>query len=64
MVTAITAALAFTIALFWRDAIKEFIDKVLVKLPFGNSWIFSLLAAVIVTIICVVGIWLLARWKK
>jgi len=63
-ITAITTAIGFTIALFWRDAVKSIIDEVLVKLPLGSGWLFSLIAAVLVTILGSLAIWSLAKWEK
>ena len=62
--TAIASALGLTIALFWRDAIKELIDYILIKFPIGSGWIFSFIVAIIVTIICSIGIWIISRGKQ
>ncbi|MBD3263162.1 hypothetical protein GF374_02170 [Candidatus Woesearchaeota archaeon] len=62
--TALATAFGLTIALFWRDAIRAFIDEILIsKLPQSN-WIFSIIAALIVTMLCSLGIWMVSRWSK
>lgn len=63
--TAIATALGFTMALFWHDAIKAWIDEVLVTLPIpGTGYVYSVIAAIVVTIIASIGIFLVARWQK
>ena len=62
---AISAAFAFVIALVWRDAIKEAIDKILENLGMtGSAYIYNIIAAVIVTVICVIGIMFISRWGE
>jgi uncharacterized membrane protein YozB (DUF420 family) len=63
MTTAITAAFAFLIALVWRDAIQEGVNKVMVNLGITTtSYLFKIYAAIIITIICVIALILFARW--
>jgi hypothetical protein len=50
--TAIMAAFGFLIALVWKDVITEFVDKISNKSPVQGK----LFSALIVTLICVVGI--------
>ncbi len=61
--TAIIAAFGFLIALVWRDLITIMVDyfakiDTLAKYPFLNE----LYTAVIVTIVCVIGIIIITRW--
>ncbi len=64
-ITAISAGLAFVIALFWRDAIQQAIDRILISLNLTqDAYIYKILAALIVTILAVMGIVLLARFDK
>lgn len=59
---AILAALAFVIALVWRDAIKDFVNELIKKAGIeGTGYIYSILTAVIVTIICVIGIMIFSK---
>ena len=51
-VTAITAAFGFLIALAWRDVIVEVVNKVADSSPLGGS----LMAAITITVISVLGI--------
>lgn len=62
---AISAAFAFVIALFWRDAVQEAIDKVLETLGLtGSAYIYKIITAVVVTILCVIGIIFISRWGE
>jgi hypothetical protein len=58
MNTAILAAFGFLIALVWKDAITEFVDKISSKSPFQGK----LFSALIVTFICVIGIMIISRF--
>ncbi len=55
--TAIMAAFGFLIALVWKDVITEFVDKISENSPVQGK----LFSALIVTIICVLGIIILTR---
>ena len=62
--TAISAAFAFVIALVWRDAIKEIIDKIIITLNIPEStYYYSIIAAIVVTILCVLGITIVSRYS-
>ena len=50
--TAIVAAFAFVIALAWRDVITEYAEKLTQLTPIQGK----LITAIIVTIVCVIGI--------
>jgi len=63
--TAITAAFAFTVALFWKDAITAGIDDLLASLGItGTGYIYKIISAIIVTIIAVLGIWYFSKWSQ
>jgi len=65
IITAISAAFAFIIALFWRDAIQAGMDSLLASIGLtGDAYIYKILVAIIVTILAVIGILLLARMEK
>lgn len=65
MTTAIMAAFGFVIALSWNDAIQTTVGDALNNLNIaGNTFYYKILAAVIVTIICVVGITIVAKIRS
>ncbi|MCD6496662.1 MAG: hypothetical protein J7K54_05305 [Candidatus Aenigmarchaeota archaeon] len=63
--TAILAAFGFMIALVWRDVVKEGVTKLIDMFGAGGDgfW-FSVMTALITTIICVVGIIYFSRWSE
>ncbi len=63
---AITTAFALVIALYWQDVVKEGVNEMLkiLGMPVVSAYIYRILAAVIVTIICVLGIWYFSRWAQ
>ena len=62
--TAIGAAFAFIIALVWRDAIRNILDSVVVKLGLPETvYIHEIVVAVMLTIVCVIGILVVARYS-
>ena len=62
VMTAIAAAFAFVIALTWNDAIKTGLDQMIASMGItGTSYVVKLIAALIVTPIAVLGIWLVSR---
>jgi len=65
MATAIAAGFAFVIALVWRDAIQAGIDDFLNKLGIeGTGYIYKVIVALLVTIICVIGLKFIASWSE
>ena len=57
MFLSISAAFAFVIALSWNEAIKSSVDYILSILSIETTtYLYKILAAVLVTIICVLGI--------
>lgn len=62
VMAAIAAAFAFVIALSWNDAIKTGVDQLIASMGItGTSYLLKVLAALIVTAIAVIGIWLVSR---
>lgn len=59
IISLIVSAFGFVAALFWRDAIKAFIAEVV---PEGEGLIFQFYAAIFVTIIAVVAIFLVTKY--
>jgi len=55
--TAILAAFGFLIALSWRDLISEWVDKISAYAPLQGQ----LISTIIVTIVCVLGIFITAK---
>lgn len=61
----IGAAFGLVIALAWNDAIKEGVDKITTALGLvGTAYVYKIIAAVIVTIIAVIGIILISKWAE
>jgi hypothetical protein len=61
--TAILAAFGFIMALTWRDALQEVINNVVAKLGVQESaHLYKIYVAIAVTILCVIGIFLVSRW--
>ncbi|MFA5060997.1 MAG: DUF5654 family protein [Candidatus Pacearchaeota archaeon] len=59
---AIVAAFGFLIALAWRDFISEVVTKIVESLGVETSlYLYKLLAAVIITIIAIIGIILASK---
>ncbi len=59
--TLIISAFGFVAALFWRDAIKEFINEFV---PEGEGLLYSFGVAIAVTVLAVVVIFVLSRWMS
>ena len=63
--TAIMAAFALVIALSWNDAIQEAVNSLVLRLGIlQQGYIFKIMAAIIVTVICVIFILLFSRWAE
>ena len=58
--TAFLAAFGFLIALVWRDVIQTWVDKISATSPVQGL----LVSALIVTIICVLGILIVTKFLK
>ena len=56
--TTIVAAFGFLIALTWREVLTELIPKLSESNPFENS----LITAIIVTIVSIIGIVIVSNW--
>ncbi|MBR9705089.1 hypothetical protein GOV12_06770 [Candidatus Pacearchaeota archaeon] len=64
-VAAITAAFAFLIALSWRVPIEKSVNGFIIKLNLQGSEMFiQYLSAILITIVAVVALILLSRWKS
>lgn len=61
LLTSITSALAFVVALFWNDAIRSAIEQFV---PPGQDVAAKFASAIIVTIIVVVIVYLLFRAQR
>ena len=62
---AILAAFAFVIALVWRDVIKEGVNEIIKRAGIeGSGYIYTVISALFVTIICVIGIVFFSRWSE
>lgn len=61
MLASITSALAFVVGLFWNDAIKSAIEKLV---PHGQDVIAKFISAILVTIIVMVVVYLLFRAQR
>jgi len=59
MVSLIVSAFGFVAALFWRDAISEFITQVI---PAGQGLAYQFVAAVVVTLMAVIVIFILTKY--
>lgn len=57
----IVSALALVVGLFWNDAIKATIEQIV---PQGDSLFYKYLAAVIVSVIVLVFVYILMRAQK
>lgn len=57
--TAIMAAFGLIIALSWKDVITDLVDKIGFVKSYG-----LLISAVILTLVCVLGILLVSKWAK
>ena len=64
MVTAVSAAFGFLIALSWREPIKEGIDLIIKKIGIGNAVYFKFISAIIVTVIAVLGLMIVSKWSS
>ena len=65
VVTAIVAAFGFIIALVWRDAIKEFLNLIVINFSINGSPVFiTFYTAIITTIIAAIGIFLITKWSS
>jgi hypothetical protein len=62
VLAAVAAAFAFVIALTWNDAIKTGVDQLIASMGItGTSYLIKLVAALIVTAIAVIGIWIVSK---
>ena len=59
--TSIVSAFAFIAALFWRDVISEAISLYIVP---GDRFIYKILAAVLVTVVVIVAMYLFLKIEQ
>lgn len=66
LVTALSAALAFVMALYIRDVVKTWIEWILefFSISQGAGLIYQTLVALVVLTLCVLGIVFLSKWKS
>ncbi len=64
IVTAITAGIAFLIALVWRDAIQQTIEAITTKLNIHitSAFLYAIYMALLITLIGGIGLVILSRW--
>jgi hypothetical protein len=63
-VKAILAALAFVIALVWRDAIRKTIDSIVERMGIPETaYAYEFIIAAVLTVICVIGIMIVSKYK-
>ena len=63
--TAILAAFAFIMALVWRDAIQEIVKDILAYMDItGTTSKYKIIAALLTTAICTMGIVYFSRWSE
>ncbi len=60
VVTAITAAFGFLIALAWRDVITEYVNKITALSPVQGK----LISAATITLVAVIGIVIVSRFAE
>jgi len=62
---AIMGAFALVIALVWNETIKEGVNQLMESLGIHpETYVFKIIAAIIVTVICVIGILIFSRWAE
>ncbi|MCD6403079.1 MAG: hypothetical protein J7K98_01980 [Candidatus Aenigmarchaeota archaeon] len=70
LATFISGAFGFVAALVWRDTIRQLIDRIVKTefiqslIPMGEEWILQFVTAIIVTIIAVLGIFVVTKFLR
>jgi uncharacterized membrane protein len=63
--TAILGAFALIIALVWNDAIGETVKKIIEYTGLTTTlFLYKIITAVLVTLVCVIGILYFSRWVE
>ena len=63
VVTAVTSAFGFIIALYWKDIIVQSVDKIILSMNLKqDGFTIKIIAAVIVTLICASAIYFVSKW--
>jgi hypothetical protein len=65
IITAVLAAFGLIIALVWKDVIQAGVDLLVLNfgLTLSADLISKAIAAMLVTLICVIGILIFSKWK-
>jgi len=64
VVVAVSAALGFLIALFWRDLIQDLVNKMIAGLGLtGKAIYLEFLSALVVTLVAVLILMWLSKWS-
>jgi hypothetical protein len=64
IITGITAAFAFLIALSWRDPISEFVNTIIDDLGLKGGLLFKFLSAIVVTLIAAIILVIVSKWAS
>lgn len=65
MAKSVLAAFGFMIALVWRDVVKDGVNKLIAYSNLnGDGYMFTVITALVTTLICVVGIIYFSRWSE
>ncbi|PIN80679.1 hypothetical protein COV11_03525 [Candidatus Woesearchaeota archaeon CG10_big_fil_rev_8_21_14_0_10_30_7] len=64
IITAITAAFGFMIALAWRDAIQDTVNTLATLFGFiETAYLYKFVIAMIITVVCVAGLILISKFN-
>ena len=65
MAKSVLAAFGFMIALVWRDVVKDGVNKLIAYSNLNvDGYMFTVITALVTTLICVVGIIYFSRWSE
>ena len=65
VITGVTAAFAFLIALSWREPIKQSVNNLIVRLGLAGQQIYlEYISAIVITTIAVFVLMFVSRWKS
>ncbi len=63
--TAMSAAFGFILALYWKDIVVESVNKMVKSMNLrGDGYMIRIVAAIIVTLICVSAIYAISKWGE
>lgn len=63
IITGITAAFGFLIALTWREPISDLVNMLVDNLSIENEILFKFITAILVTLIAAIVLMYLTRWQ-